>query len=181
MPDLIKTRLLNDQEEVTQYISLWADCVDYGLSIDDLIKDNGANVFAQELFRSGNQQLEGTISLLLEARPNSRAIESARMATEVFLKAYLASKSGLTETEARRRIGHDLKKALDDCLIVEPQSELQAIRHGLNCFPEIGDRYKGTERTPRELWQAYGVAQFTGTTVVRSLTGRDVRKTMRVG
>jgi len=51
----------------------------------------------------------------------------------------------------------------------------------LSCFPEIGDRYKGADKTLGELWQGYKIAQFAGTTVVRAFTDRDVRKTLSVG
>jgi hypothetical protein len=87
----------------------------------------------------------------------------------------------MTEKEAKDKIGHNTEKALDRCLAVDSQSELQAIRSDLSCFPEIGDRYKGTDKTPGELWQGYQIAQFAGTTVVRAFTDRDVRKTLRVG
>jgi hypothetical protein len=46
------------------------------------------------------------------------------MATEMFLKAYLAGKIGLTEKEAKDKIGHNIEKALDGCLAVDNQSEL---------------------------------------------------------
>jgi hypothetical protein len=181
MPESIKARLARDREAFTHFVAIWADCVDYGFGIQEVIKDNSIGVFAQELFRSGDQQLNATITLLHEDMPNPKAIESARMATEMFLKAFIAAKVGLTEKDAKKKIGHDLEKALDRCLAVDNQSELQAIRSDLNCFPEVGDRYKGADKTMRELWQGYGTAQFTGTTVVRAFTDRDVRKTFKMG
>jgi hypothetical protein len=171
---------MRNKHERVQYAALWAACIDYGLGIEELVANKHINSFGQELIRSGNQLLDSVITLLHKDNPNPKAIESARMATEMFLKAFLASKLGLTEGDARDKIGHNLEKALDRCLDVDNQSDLQAIRPDLSCFPEISDRYKGTEKMPRELWQGYRVAQFVGATVIRSLTGRDVRKTMRV-
>lgn len=180
MPETIVARLWRDRNEVTQYASLWAACADYAFGIDDLRKGKALGGFAQELLGSGDQQLNATVTLLLEDRPNPKAMESARMATEMFLKAFLAVRAGLTEKEAKDKIGHNLEKALNRCLVIDAKSELQAIQPDLSVFPDIGDRYKGTEKTSRELWIAYGAAQFTGTTVVRSLSGRDIRKTMRM-
>ena len=80
---------------------------------------------------------------------------------------------------SKDKIGHNLENALNMCLDIDRNSELQVIRSGLPIFPEISDRYKGIAKTLKELWHGYGIAQFTGTTVVRSLTGRDVRKTLR--
>lgn len=180
MPDSIRSRLSRDREAFIHYVLLWADCVDYGFGIEEVTKDNSLGGFAQELFRSGNQQLSATVTLLHEEIPNPKAIESARMATEMFLKAYLAAKIGLTDDKARKSIGHDLEEALNKCLAIDNQSELQAIRLDLNCFPEVGDRYKGADKTPGELWHGYQIAQFTGTTVVRAFTDRDVRKTLKI-
>lgn len=181
MPTSIVKRLWDDRRnKLSEYISLWADCVDYALGLDDLKKIGGFGRFAQELLNSGDQQLKATIALLLENRPNPKAMESARMSTEMFLKAFLAAKAGLTEKEAKDKIKHDLEKALNRCLAFDAKSELQAIQPDLNVFPDIGDRYKGTDKPPRELWRAHAIAQFTGTTVARTLSGRDVRKTIRV-
>ncbi|MBA2734372.1 MAG: hypothetical protein H0U54_16030 [Acidobacteria bacterium] len=179
LPDSIKARLMKDKQEFMQYVAVWVDCIDYGFGIEELVENKNISTFGQELFRSGNQQLNATVSLLHEDNPNAKAMESARMATEMFLKAFLASKSGLTEKKAKDKIGHNLEKALNMCLDVDGNSELQVIHLGLPLFPEIKDRYKGTDKTLKELWHGYGIAQFTGTTVVRSLTGRDVRKTLK--
>jgi hypothetical protein len=179
MPDSIKARLMKSKPGFLEFVHFWAACIDFGFGIKEVASGQKAGAFARELFASGNQQLNATVTLLREDIPNPKAIESARMATEMFLKAFLAYKAGLTEKEAKDKLGHDLVKALDRCLAIDPKLELVAVRPELSCFPEVGERYKGTEKTPGHLWHGYGVAQFTGATVVRSLTGRDVRKTLR--
>lgn len=179
MPDSIKARLMKSKPELMEFVHFWAACLDYGFGIEELTGSQTTDVFARELLASGNQQLSATVTLLREEFPNPKAIESARIATEVFLKAFLACKAGLTEKEAKDKIGHDLVKALDTCLTIDPKLEISAVRAELGCFPEIGERYKGTSKRPGHLWHGYGVAQFTGSTIVRSLTGRDVRKTLR--
>ena len=50
-------------------------------------------------------------------------MESGRMSTEIFLKAFLAAYDGLTENDAKRKFGHHIEKALDRCLIVDIKSE----------------------------------------------------------
>jgi hypothetical protein len=179
MPEPIKSRLLKEKQEFMQYVAVWADCIDYAFGIEGLCDGKNTSTFGQDLFRSGHQQLNATVTLLHENNPNPKAMECSRMATEMFLKAFLASKAGLTEKEAKDKIRHNLGKALDMCLDTDKQSELQVIRSGLALFPEIADRYKGTDKTPIELWHGYGIAQFIGATVVRSLTGCDARKTLR--
>ena len=135
------------------------------------------NQFAKELVVSGDQQMNTAVTLLLEDHPNPKAIESARMATEMFLKAFLAARGGLTDSSAKT-IGHNLEIALDGCLAVDDKSELRVVRKDLHLLPTINDRYKGTDKSPKELWHGYAIAQFTATSVVRSLTRRDTRKTI---
>jgi hypothetical protein len=102
------------------------------------------------------------------------------MATEMFLKAFIANKTGMTDEEARKQIGHNLEKALKRCLEIDPQSELHAIHSALGEFPDIADRYKETEKTVWELWRMYGMAQYSGATVVRALSGHDSRPQLMV-
>jgi hypothetical protein len=179
MSDGVAANLFGNRNELLDFMSLWGNCLDYGFGIDHL-SSAPPNEFAKQLLASADQRLTATVSLLLQDAPNPSALESSRMATEIFLKGYLAAVAALTEDEARRQIGHDLAEGLNRCLLANPQSELRSIQNSLNVFPEIGDRYKGTEPPFGILWKAYETAQFAGTTVCRALTGRDVRKTMRV-
>lgn len=179
MPDAVVMTLFKNRNELMDFMSVWGNCLDYGFGIDHLLSAS-SNGFAKQLLTSGDQRLTATVTLLLQDRPNTSSIESCRMATEMFLKAYLAAKTGLTEEDAKRKIGHRLEEALSMCALIDPQSELLTIKASLNIFPEIGDRYRGTERPLGILWRAYEIAQFTGTTICRVLTGRDVRGTLRV-
>jgi hypothetical protein len=178
MPDGVSASLFKNRNELMEFMSLWGNCLDYGFGIEHL-HSVPPNTFAKELFSSADQRLTATVSLLLLDPPNASSMESSRMATEMFLKAYLATTAGLTESEARR-IGHNLDEALNRCLSANPNSDLQAIRSSLIVFPDVGDRYKGKDRPLGILWKAYETAQSVGTTICRSLTGRDVRTTMRI-
>ncbi|MGI8654034.1 MAG: hypothetical protein ACR2LC_02305 [Pyrinomonadaceae bacterium] len=124
MPESIKSRLKQDQEAFLHYAAIWADCVDYGFGIEEAMHNHSISAFGQELLRSGNQHLNATVTLLHEEIPNPKALETARMAMEMFLKAFLAAKIGLTEKEAKDKFGHNLEKVVDRCLSVNNQSEL---------------------------------------------------------
>jgi hypothetical protein len=174
MPDNIKRRLESDPNLYMGFGQVWCDCIDYSIGIEGLIKhDNGS--FWQELLRSGHQQLLSTVTLLQGNRPNPKGAEPARMATEMFLKAFIANKTGMTDAEARKQFSHNLEKALEKCLEIDPKSDLYTIRSALGEFPEISERYTETEKTLWELWRMYGMAQYSGVTVVRSLSGYDSR------
>lgn len=174
MPENTKRRLEANDALYRGFGQVWVDCVDYSLGIEGLIKqDNGT--FWQDLLRSAHQQLLSTMTLLQGNRPNPKGAEPARMATEMFLKAFIANKSNLSDEDARKKISHNLQKALDKCLEIDPLSELDAIRTALGEFPEISERYKPTDKTLWELWRMYGMAQYSGATVVRALSGYDSR------
>jgi hypothetical protein len=68
------------------------DLLDYGYGMDDLRHGGGLSGFAAKLVTSADRELRATVQLLTDTsqRPNAKAIESARMAAEMFLKGYLA-------------------------------------------------------------------------------------------
>jgi hypothetical protein len=180
MPDAVMKQLWREPTEVKSYADHWVNCIDYAFGINDLRTRKNFNEFTQQLLESADQEMNAAISLLLvEDRPNPKAIERATMATEMFLKMFLAAKAGLTEDEAKHKIRHDLEEALRRCVAADNESELLTIQSSLDVFPGINDRYKGTDQPLGVLWRGYEIAQFTGTTVCRSLTGRDTRKTLR--
>jgi hypothetical protein len=63
--------------------------LDYAYGYDDIFKLKSFNELATNFIRSAHKELEATVSLLLEDNPQSKAIETARMAVEMFLKAIL--------------------------------------------------------------------------------------------
>lgn len=175
MPGIIKSRLSANASEFKKYTVLVADGMDYILGYETLSKDSTLTSFSRELLASAHGQLKGAVSALHEQRPNSKAMESARMATEMFLKMFLAQRAGLTEEEARKKIGHNLDKAVDRCLTVQNHADFAFIKSKVSLFPPVEERYKGASKTGKELWEAYATAQFTGATVARLLTGNDTR------
>lgn len=178
MPLQVQERLRRDRPKWGEFCGVWADCLDYGIGIGGLQKGKSTSTFGQSLLTAGHHQLTGAVTLLHEKNPNSKAADSARFATEIFLKAYLASKGTLDDTGARN-LGHNLVKALDACSALNTATELQALRKGLALFPDVSDRYAATNKPGSLIWQCYQMAQFTGATVVRELTGRDCRPTLR--
>jgi hypothetical protein len=179
MPGTVIASLKRDRHVWVDYVSIWADCVDYGFGRDDVLA-TAQNGFPKQLFASGNQQLDATVSLLLEKVPNPKAMESARLALEMFLKSFVGFHRGIGEREAKL-IGHDLDRGLKNCLLICPSSELVQIQPRFSRFPPMGARYEGKRYQRSELWFAYGTAQFAGSALVRSLTDRNVRKQVEDG
>jgi hypothetical protein len=175
MPTLTKDRLTSQREEVTQFVFVGADCVDYAFGIDDI--KNGVTIaavplFATQLARSADGYLRGTVDLLNSSRvPNPRAMETAGLATEMFLKSYLATHAGLDESGAKR-LRHDLNKIVQECIRHSNSQELTSIAELIQVFPDVNARYLGHAYDALALWNAYSAAQQAGAAFVRSVTDR---------
>lgn len=180
IPGSIRKWLMESQKNLFEYCALWVDVMDYGYGMNDLRNGGGVSGFAAQLATSADRELRATVQLLTESarQPNPKAMETARMATEMFLKAYLAAHAGLTESDAQKRLSHDLAKAAERCQLVVNQGEFGAIARAVVLFPAMGDRYEGKTYSNETLWQAYCTAQLSGTTFVRSMTDRDSRPQM---
>jgi predicted transposase YbfD/YdcC len=178
MPHQLQRILASDEESLQEYITVWADCLDYAYAINEVEYKCG-NDFSRELFKSADKHLRATISLLNQEKASSKSIEDARMSIEIFLKAYLSVKENLTDEDLRKQIGHHLDKGIDRC-VNNGLNELTQIKNKLHLFPEIHSRYAATERTLGELWTAFRLSHTTGTTILRNLTGRDCRNTIKL-
>jgi hypothetical protein len=179
LPEELNLAIRKDESDRNQYISVWCDCIDYGFGIRE-VENKCASEYSKQLFQSGDKHLRATISLLLQEKPSSKAIEDARMSIEIFLKAFLSAKIiGFNDNDARKQVGHDLEKGSKLC-IENGLVEIDSIKAKLKLFPEVEARYDAEEKNFGELWEAYRTAQFIATTVIRNITDRDTRKSIVV-
>ncbi|MCE9664819.1 hypothetical protein LY622_15365 [Halomonas sp. M5N1S17] len=172
MPDVIKQEMMADHREAWEYTIYWADCLDYGMGIDDLRKTQGLDEFGYQFLMSADQELRAATSILSQHRPDPRAILNCRMALEIFFKTYIALKNGLTQSEARA-IGHNLNKGLDRFIEVSGLDDWERIRQLLSVFPEVHERYKEQDITFQRLWEGYSLAHSVGAVIVREFTDRN--------
>ncbi|MGA3053825.1 MAG: hypothetical protein ABSD63_06435 [Candidatus Korobacteraceae bacterium] len=176
MPEPVKQDLVANKEMLTEYVLLWTDCLDYAYGFEDLMATDACSGFALELLLSADRSLRATVELLTQKnRPNSKAIETARMSTEMFLKAYLAAHAGLDPERAQNELGHKLLVAAEECLAVSSNREFELLRQAVNIYPPVKERYKGKKYSSLELWRSYSVAQTSAVIFIRSLTDRDSR------
>lgn len=185
MPPSVKLQLQHDRSMMWTFISLWVDSMDYGYGMEDLgrgvrLPAMGNREFAARLTSSAHSELMACVRLLTESRlPNARALESGRMATEMFLKAYLAMHGSLTAEGARRKFGHNLEGLVRECKSQRQGSDFDDLEQYMADFPAIGARYDGSKYDNRRLWSGYAVALRTGVTFTRSVTDRDNRSQIR--
>ncbi len=179
MPDKMKTHLSLDKNKYSEYIAVWIDCFDYAYGIDEIIKIVKGSSFAKGILRSADKELKSTVTLILANRPNPKSVETARFATEMFLKAFLAFENNL-EDKTAKALNHDLVKILNICITIS-EKDFIVLKSVITRFPPIGDRYEGKDKTNREIWDSYMIAQLTAIIVVRLLSGRDSRSKLTGG
>ncbi len=171
MPEATIELLANSKG--AHYLVFWADCADYGMGFDELRRNKHLSSFGVELLNAADQELRNTVSLLLESRPKSRAILTARMATELFLKSFLALRGELSQMDAKA-IGHDLKAGFERLIEVSGLSNWQPIVERLKVFPPISGRYREQVVSNSSLAEALAIAQSLGATTTREFTNRRI-------
>ena len=174
MPESVREEMMTDSGDAWGYAITWANTLDYAYGFDDMRKLRQAkSSFGLLLLENANRELQTAVSQLLESRrPNSKAAMSCRMATEIFLKAFLVLKANLTEKEIIA-FSHHLHKSLAKVRELYPGHELLAIESEISVFPEIKDRYTGGELSSETLWEMYCVTLHVASFVMRSLTSRN--------
>lgn len=174
MPNEFKDQINSNPEDFLNFISLWADCFDYAYGYDDILKLNQFHQLATNFIKSANKELEATVSLLLRDRPEPKAIETARMATEMFLKSILIIKNSWTDEKPLKKISHNLDEAIDQCIAITNSDELKLLKQQLSFFPDVNTRYGAQEWKQSELWFGYAIAQSIGATFTRMFSSRKI-------
>ena len=186
MPFELKDQLKLQTAQFLQYVTLWADTIDYGLGMSDIgmgknITFGKSFVYASNVIASAHRELTATVRLLTaERRPNTKAFETSRMSIEMFLKAYLAIHEGLDDTTAQKVYGHNLAKLTRACCDTHPHSHLEEIEKLIAIFPNLGTRYEEQTFPKESLWVGYTTALLAGVTLLRTMTGRNSRNQLKI-
>ncbi|WP_414526372.1 hypothetical protein [Nodularia chucula] len=175
MPDNLKKEIQAKPQILREFIAVWLNCVDYAYGYNDILQLNTFNELATSFIKSAHKELQAKVSLLLEESPQAKAIETSRMAVEMYLKAILIIKNGWNDETQVRKIGHDLDKAVEQCIKLANNQHLEILKDKLNFFPPISERYKAKEWKTSELWFGYSIAQYIATTFTRMFSDRDNR------
>lgn len=175
MPANIKADLNNDHNESKNYALFWADCFDLGYGYDDLYQNSSFNQFGRNLLNAGYEELFSATLLLLENIPNKRAILNCRMASEMFLKSFIALKVGLSDNQARS-YSHNIKAAFDKVSEIADKKPPEELKDTLDIFPDINSRYQGYDDVNNnKIFQAYCIAQLLGAVIAREFTDRNIK------
>jgi HEPN domain-containing protein len=174
MPDAVKIELSNDAEELRTYVLHRIDCVDYAYGYDDIRKFGKLKPRALALLKNADHELRGAVDLVSDLRPNPRAAFSARMATELFLKALLVEKADYSDADLKS-LSHNLDKLCQEVQKVCEATEITTVRRLVSLFPPINERYFGDDLQPAAVGNTLSTCQMAATTVIRQFTDRDSR------
>ncbi len=175
MPIQIKQRLANNANERKSLVSHWADSCDYAYGIDDIFQIKNLSVYTLSLLGGAKSELLSGISqVLTQPHPNIRAILSFRMATEIFLKAYLVQEKNLNEYDLKS-INHSLYKVIEESFEINPDPTLAFIMANLNAFPPVSARYEPDSYPLTQVWLGLKIAQSSGAFVARRYSNRNMK------
>ncbi len=174
MDDRLKSQLAQDTSELKEYIRVFADSYDYAFSIEEL-EGKCRSDTARQFYSSGDKHLRAIKALLHQNKVSSKAVEDARMAVEMFLKAYVAHVDGVDERALKDTYRHGLEGLIDRCES-GGAIEIGELRSRILAFPEVSSRYNIQERAFGDLWSAYLLTLRSALAVLRPLSGRDLRK-----
>jgi hypothetical protein len=175
LPPQIFQRLMRDKAQALEYAKFWAQCYDYAYGTDDLLR-GGATGFALNVAAAARDQVAAAAALLLEQRPNMRALEASALATEMSLKLFLAVRDGLTDDLARKQYRHGMPDLLSRCEAIAPLAGFSQITAGAGVFPGTAERYQQVERPRSDLWLGYALAVRAGAVVMNELTDRHASR-----
>ena len=174
MPPGMKTSLTQGNRELWAYAMCAADTIDYAFGFEEVLKQKMESELVLQLLQNGDAQLRSCAAGLLAHRPNRGIVQAGRLATEIFLKSLLCAKANADEAKLRE-FGHNLSKLVKAAYAATQNPDLNKLELSSTVYPDIADRYTGTEDQPRLLWDCYRVALGFGATTIRILTGRDTR------
>lgn len=174
MPQPLKDQLEQSREDLWRLAIYWADCCDYAYGVDDIRMLGKLRGNALNFINNGDKELIGAIAQLNSTRPNTKAILSLRMATEIFLKALLIQERDLSEKQLRK-LSHKIEDIAEECYQVTQIIDFSRLAKAAIVFPDVSERYTGGECKLSDVWQAVCVTQAAATAVTRQYTDRDIR------
>lgn len=176
MPVKLREQIKADKKQSWDFVLLWVNCLDYAWGYEDIIDGSKFQGLALNFIKSADKELRATVSLLLQDKPETKAIESSRMAVEMFLKATLIVANNWDENEIKNKIGHNLIKAAQEAFNSTQSQEIKVIEKFLSFYPEIHERYAGNDWKARDLWKGYCIAQAVAATFTRLHSERNTRQ-----
>lgn len=174
MPDPVKNDLCASTYDLQVYMLYWADCVDYGYGFDDVHKLQPLSPLAMSFLANADRELRAAVAQVITPKPNYKGSLAARMATEIFLKAFLIAKLNFTEREVKE-FRHDIPRIAKTCHEIMPLEAFETIIDLAHLFPLVDSRYTGGEQKPSEVWNSISLCQVGAAAVIREFSDRDIR------
>ena len=179
-------RLLSSRDRDVA-VAHFADCLDYGMGIDDMsmivaagaARTSPSHCDGTDFFESAKKDLHSAIADLMQYEPNSNSMQHSYAAIEKFMKAYLCYKFNyLAATLSHRPFAHSLEALVAEVQKCDPSTPLGTIDAAV--ISPYRERYEGTSYSRYQLWEACRRAHFAASCVARAMTPRDTRTLMGI-
>ncbi|MDA8428100.1 MAG: hypothetical protein M0T70_02485 [Geobacteraceae bacterium] len=167
IPKPILVQLADDEDKFPLYLELWQSCYDYGHKFKKIITNKSFASSGIELLRIGNKALESAVAQCLKG--GDGAIESSRLAIELFAKSILAIKGNYNKEQLSQYdvlLSNSLQFLTYECRQIIKNDNLDQI----NLHMVTVMRLDGQSQKPEDVRYAYTLAQHLAATAVNILS-----------
>ncbi|WP_447888288.1 hypothetical protein [Serratia fonticola] len=173
MPESLKIKIEEDNELFNSLLFYWSDCLDYILGYETISSSVNLEPKALVFFKNAHRELIGAISQILLPKPNTKAILSLRLATEIFMKACLVQELKLGDKELMK-LSHKLEDIAAECYKTTSEKKYLDVSNDMSIFPNISYRYDGHESKYSEVWKALCLTQKVASIFTRRYSPHDI-------
>lgn len=180
MPPERVRQLKADPEAYARYIDQCCDVADLALGFMDLKKRPLAEPTAMHRLEAGFAHLQQAAAGAVSADVSMDGVmHSVLLSSECFLKGALIA-SGFSDEQMRRHHGHNVASLVREFAQTYSSSDGEALGRASALIPgSVHERYEHMGYSKEAAGLGVMAAQFIGGEVVRELTPRDIRASLR--
>ncbi len=180
MPEYRWRQLRSSEGDMRRFLDQVCDVFDFAQGVDDLSRSTTVSQRTTELLRVGKSHLETAAIAAIETRDREAALHSCFLAGELLLKGALAAK-GCDEKQLRA-YSHDLRRLARRVAELYPSLSAARLFAALSKLPQgVSSRYSSSNPSAEDAGHALMSAQYIGGAVLRRLTDRDLRPSLKIG
>lgn len=177
LPEMRKSQLFSSEHDLRIFIDQVCDLIDFGSGLDELKHSSKKNSI--ELISAGKSQFESAVKAAIENSDKEASMHSCFLAAELIMKGLLKI-NGKTESELKK-LNHNLSKISAEFSKYCSDVNLAALEKGINYLPKsVNERYEVKKYTINDVGKAIMAVQYIAGLTIRSLTNRDLRKTLKL-
>ncbi|QKL01298.1 hypothetical protein GEV39_07695 [Pseudomonas sp. NY5710] len=157
VPTYLVQRLASSPESLEAYEQHFSNAYGVFVMEENIRRLDEANPSAVcQFVVAASRQLTSATAALLSSPPSAKALEDARLAVEISIKAVLVLMLGHTDATLQKRFSHRLVPLRTELLKVKPDPGFTEAE--LAIYPEVSARYGDLPDDRVNLWKGYELA-----------------------